>query len=611
MNKELHLLIIWEKGRNKEKEILDYISNNFELVEIYKIKWDKKKFSKNLSAFYGSNLPPKSKKELHCGDGEFITVTFFDKQPRYEYVETSRGTEKVNINIFEIKNKFRLLTGGGHKIHTTNTTRETNHDLTLLLGLNCYDYEKIIKNKKNSKKEIISISKNITGVDGWKNLYEFFYVINSTLNYVVLRNFENLPDIPYGEKHPDIDFLVKNLDEAVYIMQAEKVFKENFRVYYKLNVSGDNVYIDLRSVGDEYYDKNWQIEILNTRIFHEKKFYIPSNENYFFTLVYHVLIHKIEISSDYYHKIAEIFKRFISRDEKKLNFTYYFEMLENFLKKNEYEYVRPKDFSVFFETKYTRYKDSVANFFALNIDHIKPFLIDEWKNISQFIYFTGKQIDNKKVFIKCNGIEDSVRREYRILQELRNNNTEFFPKPYYYRLTKDEKFIVTEFVEGKNLSTINIKTQPKNFREKFYKGILAILKILHKTDIVHRDIRPHNFIIKDDGSPILIDFQFAVDTNRKRYKEYKLIKKKPKKIATLGREYLRHRYYWDDAYSLYKIFDEIRNEDDEYLRVKSEIKKLINKKIIVSVKKNYFSKLLVVLKLYLSNFKKNQIKLIL
>ena len=165
-------------------------------------------------------------------------------------------------------------------------------------------------------------------------------------------------------------------------MQAEKVFKENFRVYYKLNVSGDNVYIDLRSVGDEYYDKNWQIEILNTRIFHEKKFYIPSNENYFFTLVYHVLIHKIEISSDYYHKIAEIFKRFISRDEKKLNFTYYFEMLENFLKKNEYEYVRPKDFSVFFETKYTRYKDSVANFFALNWISLKPFLIEEWKNIS-------------------------------------------------------------------------------------------------------------------------------------------------------------------------------------------------------------------------------------
>ena len=607
MTRELHLLIIWDKARNKEKEILDNISNNFELVEIYKIKWDKKKFSKNLSSFYGSNLPPKSKKELHCGNGEFIVATFYDNQPKYGYVETSRGTEKVNINIFDIKNKFRLLTGGGHKIHTTNSIKETNHDLTLLLGLNYNDYEKNIKNKKNYEKKIISITKNITGVDGWKNLHELFYVINSTLNYVVLRNFEELPDMPYGKKHADIDFLVKNLDDAMYIMQAEKVFKESFRVYYKLNVNGDNIYIDLRSVGDDYYYKNWQIEILKTRIFHEKKFYIPSDENYFFSLVYHVLIHKIEISSDYYYKTAEIFKKFISKDEEKLNFTYYFEMLENFLKKNNYEYVRPKDFSVFFETKYIKYKDSITNFFTLNIDYVKPFLIDQWKNISQFIYFTGKSIDNKKVFIKCDGIEDSVRREYRILQELRNNNTEFFPEPYYYRLNKDEKFIVTEFVEGKNLNDIDIKTQPKNFREKFYKDMLTILQILHKTDIVHRDIRPQNFIIKDDGTPILIDFQFAVDTNRKRYKEYKLIKKKPKKIATLGRDYLRHRYYWDDAYSMYKIFDEIRNEDNKYLSVKSEIKKLINKKIIISVKKNYFSKLLVICKFYLSNLKKNKL----
>ena len=74
---------------------------------------------------------------------------------------------------------------------------------------------------------------------------------------------------------------------------------------------------------------------------------------------------------------------------------------------------------------------------------------------------------------------------------------------------------------------------------------------------------------------------------------------------------LEMTFICDEDFKEYKIFDEIKNEDDEYLRVKSEIKKLINKKIIVSVKKNYFSKLLVVLKLYLSNFKKNQIKLIL
>ena len=84
---------------------------------------------------------------------------------------------------------------------------------------------------------------------------------------------------------------------------------------------------------------------------------------------------------------------------------------------------------------------------------------------------------------------------------------------------------------------------------------------------------------------------------------YKLIKE-TKKNCNTWRDYLRYRYYWDDAYSMYKIFDEIKNEDNNYLSVKSEIKKLINKKIIISVKKNYFSKLLVILKFCLSNLKK-------
>ena len=97
-----------------------------------------------------------------------------------------------------------------------------------------------------------------------------------------------------------------------------------------------------------------------------------------------------------------------------------------------------------------------------------------------------------------------------------------------------------------------------------------------------------------------MDFQFTVDENRKKYKEYKLVKKKPKIIATLGREHLKSRFYWDDAYSFYKIFDEIRDNDEEFLKIKADIKKLINKYVIISVSKNYFSKILILSKYYLS-----------
>ena len=131
--KELHLVIIWENGRYKEREIVNFISKKFKLVEKYKINWNKNLFGKNLTTFYGTNLPPKSDKEKHCGNGEFLLLIFYDNDPKYGYVKTSRGSERVNVNIFSCKEKFRELTGGGHKIHSTNSPLETNHDLTLLL----------------------------------------------------------------------------------------------------------------------------------------------------------------------------------------------------------------------------------------------------------------------------------------------------------------------------------------------------------------------------------------------------------------------------------------------------------------------------------------------
>ena len=119
-----------------------------------------------------------NQKKNHCGKGEFLLIIFYDNDPKYGYVETSRGTERVNTNIFACKEKFRDLTGGGHKIHSTNSPLETNHDLTLLLGINYNDYEISLKNKldKNIENENIikNIPNNIIGVNGWESLNNYF-----------------------------------------------------------------------------------------------------------------------------------------------------------------------------------------------------------------------------------------------------------------------------------------------------------------------------------------------------------------------------------------------------------------------------------------------------
>ena len=601
--KELHLIIIWENGRYKEKEIIKSISEKFELVEKYKINWNKNLFGKNLTTFYGTNLPPKSEKENHCGKGEFLLIIFYDNDPKYGYVETSKGKEKVNTNIFACKEKFRDLTGGGHKIHSTNSPLETNHDLTLLLGINYNDYEISLKNKLDKNKEneniVENIPNNIIGVNGWESLEQLFYVMNSSLDYVVMRNFEYLPDNRFSKEHGDIDFLVKDLDQAVFITNAKRLYKKR----YKINVDGKDVLVDFEHVRDGSYDHKWQNNILKKRILIKNSFYIPDDEDYFFSLIYHIMFHKTYIETDYPDKIKNIYKKLSFYDSSRCNFDNYLKFLEKFLSVNNYQITKPKDISYFFDEKVLNYKIDIENFSKTNLKNVEPYKVSEWKNSSGYIYFKAESDNKKNLFIKSRGIGDSSKREYQVIKELSNIDDKYFPKLYYHKSLEEINFIIMEEIEGQRLDHLvnsnEFGSKSNQFKENIYKGIFKILKILHKSKIVHRDIRPQNLLIKNDGTPVLIDFQFAVDNKRTKYKEFNIVKKNPELIIGLGDKFAKNVFHWDDAYSVYKIFDflKLKNNPD-FLKVKNLILEMIGKSEIISVNNNFFSKTAILFKNY-------------
>ena len=601
--KELHLIIIWENGRYKEKEIIKSISEKFELVEKYKINWNKNLFGKNLTTFYGTNLPPKSEKEIHCGKGEFLLIIFYDNDPKYGYVETSKGKEKVNTNIFACKEKFRDLTGGGHKIHSTNSPLETNHDLTLLLGINYNDYEISLKNKLDKNKEneniVKNIPNNIIGVNGWESLEQLFYVMNSSLDYVVMRNFEYLPDNRFSKEHGDIDFLVKDLDQAVFITNAQRLYKKR----YKINVDGKDVLVDFEHVGDGSYDQKWQNNILKKRIIIKNSFYIPDDEDYFFSLIYHILFHKTFIETDYPDKIKNIYKKLSFYDSNRCNFDNYLKFLEKFLSVNNYQITKPKDISYFFDEKVVNYKIDIENFSKTNLKNVEPYKVSEWKNFSGYIYFRAETDKKKRLFIKSRGIDDSSNREYQVIKELSNIDQKYFPKLYYLKSLEEKNFIIMEEIEGQRLDHLvnsnEFESKSNQFKENIYKGIFKILKILHKSKIVHRDIRPQNLLIKNDGTPVLIDFQFAVDNKRTKYKEFNIVKKNPELIIGLGDKFAKNIFHWDDAYSVYKIFDFLKLENNpDFLKIKNLIFEMIGTNEIISVNNNFFSKTAILFKNY-------------
>ena len=365
--KETHLFILWEHAREKEKEILEDINKNFKILGKYNIKWNKENFSKNLSRFYGTNLPKNSGKEQHCGNGDFLLIIVEVDNPIYEERDTSKGKQVVNVNMFDKKTYYRELTGGGHKVHATNSEIETNHDLTLLLGQSIKDYLENIKEKEDVN--TINIERELTGNNGFSSIKEMFYTLNNCINYAILRNYESLPNEIYVNDHNDVDIICDSLENAVYILDAEKVFQEDYRVHYKVKAENRDVFFDLRYVGDNYYYYKIEQEILNNRIYNEKGFFTISKELYFYTLLYHALLHKPKFSDDYKERLQKMNEKY---EQEVMNNDNAITILNNWLLENGYIITVPIDISVQFNKENSKkfnellYKDGIQNIEKIN-----------------------------------------------------------------------------------------------------------------------------------------------------------------------------------------------------------------------------------------------------
>jgi len=73
-------------------------------------------------------------------------------------------------------------------------------------------------------------------------------------------------------------------------------------------------------------------------------------------------------------------------------------------------------------------------------------------------------------------------------------------------------FVVTEFVDGPKLSDIVRERGPLEAREglRILSQVAEGLACAHEVGAVHRNITPHNIKIRNDGTPVVIDFGLAI-----------------------------------------------------------------------------------------------------
>ena len=77
-------------------------------------------------------------------------------------------------------------------------------------------------------------------------------------------------------------------------------------------------------------------------------------------------------------------------------------------------------------------------------------------------------------------------------------------------------YLVMEYVEGESLERmLQSKVMPESEWLPVVKTLAQALGTLHVKGIVHRDIKPDNILLTQDGKPKLIDFGFAVEVTEK------------------------------------------------------------------------------------------------
>ena len=134
----------------------------------------------------------------------------------------------------------------------------------------------------------------------WKSFRELFEKLNIECRYLVLRNYRDIKDgVKEEGPHSDIDFLCDNRDFFINICGSEPRKSVRDKIHHKIAVGGTVIPVDIRYVGDGYYDKVWETDMLDKRILFEDRMYIPDPVNEKYSLIYHVLIQKKNVSPDY------------------------------------------------------------------------------------------------------------------------------------------------------------------------------------------------------------------------------------------------------------------------------------------------------------------------
>ncbi len=168
---------------------------------------------------------------------------------------------------------------------------------------------------------------------------------------------------------------------------------------------------------------------------------------------------------------------------------------------------------------------------------------------------------------------DRFLNEIKMLYKINHEN---IIRVFSYHVYPEHKkgYILMEYIEGNNIEDY-LESKPEDTNDLFMQTLNAF-NCLHSNNILHRDIRPENIMVNDNGVLKIIDFGFA--------KEIQYDEDIDKSISLNWRydrpnDFKDHKYdYSTELYFVGKLFEEIiKNNEIHNFKYKPALNKMCNK----------------------------------
>ena len=190
------------------------------------------------------------------------------------------------------------------------------------------------------------------------------------------------------------------------------------------------------------------------------------------------------------------------------------------------------------------------------------FLFDVSSNISRTISLVVSKTNEKKYIIKSYPKNIIIKKKTFKKMQLHKSILTSIDHPLIVKFIKNLEdsnylFLLFEYILGINLDILIREIDHKNFStiqiQFYFASILIIINYLHKNNIVHRNINPEHFIIKENGYLCLFNLINAIIIKDKTNSiiEGNFFYMSPEVI--LGEGYSFEVDYWSAAVIMYEL----------------------------------------------------------